>query len=62
MLDQPAAAAEQFDGQRVEEGHRVELRLVGQPHPAVIGERHVGVVLPHHREPDRLTGLELGAR
>ena len=36
----------QLDDQAVQERHRVDLRLIGQAHPALERERHVGVVLP----------------
>ena len=38
------------------------LRLVDQPHTAVIRERHVGIVVPHRRQTDRLTRREFGLR
>ncbi len=62
MLDQASAAVQQFDGQRVEEQHRIELRLVWQAHAAMVGKRHAGVVVPEGGQADRLAGLELRLR
>ena len=61
-LDEPAAAVEQLDDQRVQKRYRVELRLVRQPHTAVVRERHVGVVVPLRVQAHRLARLQLGAR
>ena len=51
-LGQAAAPLVEFHDEAVQQRHRIELRLMSQPHTAVERERHVGVVDPLRAQTD----------